>query len=554
VNKLDTRLAELAAFGRTSAPHGQTLGKTALELTQKDPNRVILSDGTRNLTRHDMLDSALRLGGALRARGLARRAVIAFQLPNWWEACVIYLAASLFGYRIVPLLTIYRQAELQEMMSACEVEAVFIPRTHNNTNYPALIASLAIPPRLVFTVRDGGADSFEQLISSAPATPDIAKSDDAKLIIFTSGSTGHPKGVIHTHDTMDALIRQTAEFWGTGEGDKLYVASPISHVGGAIYAFEFPWVTGCQVVLEERWDPAQAVTRIDAEGVTFMAGATPFLSGLIEAANNAGSTLPSLRQFVCGGASVSPELVRQGLESFPTAIISRAYGSSEVALVCPGTRTRTEAEANTETDGENIVDVRILDTDGKDVQKGDEGEIAVRAPQMFLGYLNPKDEVGCFTKDGYFLMGDLGRLIEGRFIVITGRTKDIIIRKGENISPVEIENALIRHDAVMQCCVVGRPDEERGEMAVAFAVLKNAATFDFAAMTQHLTGLGLARQKFPECLYIIDKLPVNSVGKVQKPKLRELARELGRANQHQAGCSTNTFLPTKNGRTKAKGD
>lgn len=535
MSKIDDRLAELTALGRSHALKGRVLGEIALELTAKNPDRIILSDGSRILTRREMLDYALRLGGALRAHGLSKGATIAFQLPNWWEACVINLAASLFGYRIVPLLTIYRTAELHEMISACEIEAIFVPAQFKNTDFPALIASLPQAPRLVFTVRGGAADSFEQLIMAAPVTPDPAPSDDAKLIIFTSGSTGRPKGVIHSHDTMDALIRRTADFWGTTEDDNLYVPSPIGHVGGAIYAFEFPWITGCQVFLEESWNPDQAVARIDAEKLTFMAGATPFLSGLIQAANATGSTLPSLRRFVCGGASVPPELVRQGLKSFPTAVISRAYGSSEVALVCPGARTRNEAETYATTDGEIAVDVRVLDKNGAELPDGGEGEIAVYAPQMFCGYLNATDETGCFSKDGFFLMGDLGRLVDDRFLVITGRTKDIIIRKGENISPAEIENALMGHPDVRECGVVGRPDTERGEMVVAFVVTHDGVPFDFATMTQHLTKLGLARQKFPESLQIVDDLPMNSVGKVQKPLLRDMAAQLDITGARRSG-------------------
>ncbi|MBL4813026.1 MAG: AMP-binding protein [Rhodobacteraceae bacterium] len=525
---IDARLAELATTARSLRPKGRVLGAIALELTKIEPQRIVMRDGERSLTRRCMLDHALRLGGGLRARGLARGAVIAFQLPNWWEACVINLAASLFGFRIVPMLTIYRRAELNEIVTACGIEAIFVPQTYRNTDFVALVESLTEPPRHVLTVRgaNNSADCFERLIEAAPAAPDLANSDDAKLIIFTSGSTGQPKGVIHSHDTMDALISQTAAFWGTGRDDVLYVASPIGHVGGAIYAFEFPWITECQIFLEESWQPAQAVARIEAENITFMAGATPFLSGLLDAAQHAGRRLPSLRRFVCGGASVPPELIIRGLDAFPNCVVSRAFGSSEVALVCPGVRTRSAAEIYASTDGEGTADIRVLDADNVEVPIGTEGEIAVRAPQMFLGYLNKADETGCFTDDGYFLMGDLGRIVDGKYVVVTGRTKDTIIRKGENISPLEIENALMRHGAIRHCSVVGRPDMARGEMVVAFVVLETDASFDFETMTRHFEKLGLARQKTPEALEIIDDLPMNAVGKVQKPKLREMALRL----------------------------
>jgi acyl-CoA synthetase (AMP-forming)/AMP-acid ligase II len=278
-------------------------------------------------------------------------------------------------------------------------------------------------------------------------------------------------------------------------------------------------------VLAESFDPDDAAQAIDRHGATFMAGATPFLVGLINAAARAGTALPSLRRFICGGASVPPELVRRGLKQFRNATVSRAYGSTEVPIVCPGLRDRHEAEGRADTDGECTVDLQILGAGDQPVAEGESGEIAVRAPQMLLGYLDPADDEGSFTDDGYFRMGDLGRRVAGRFLEITGRKKDIIIRKGENISPLEIENALARHPCVRQSAVVGVPDTVRGEMVVAFVQPVDGRTFTFADMTAHLDQVGLAKQKFPERLQVVASLPVNTIGKVQKNELKALAMD-----------------------------
>lgn len=526
---LDDRLAALRDAGRVGATTAPGLGALALERTAQDPDRVLVMEGERSLTRAQMLDAARRLGGALLSRGIMPGSAIAFQLPNWWEACVINLAAALFGFRLVPLLTIYRSAELDTILPACDIEAIFVPERYRGFDFPGLIDSLDHRPRHLFTLRGERArpDSMERLLDHDAAEPAPAPADEIKMILFTSGSTGRPKGVIHSHGTIDALIRRTADFWGTGPHDRLYIPSPIGHVGGSIYAFEFPWITGCTAVLAEGWDPDQAVRAIDGGGATFMAGATPFLAGLIAAAERAGSNLPSLARFVCGGASVPPELIRHGLKQFPNAIVSRAYGSTEVPLVCPGVRSRAEAEDRAGTDGECTAQLKLLTDERRPVADGDSGEIAVRAPQMLLGYLDPADEEGCFTRDGFFLMGDLGRRIDGRFLEITGRKKDIIIRKGENISPLEIENALARHPCVRQSAVVGIPDPERGEMVVAFVLPLEGRSFTFDDMTAHLTGIGLAKQKFPERLHVVSSLPVSSVGKIQKGELKALAVSAG---------------------------
>ena len=527
----DRRLADLARIPRPELSGRTGLAEVALAKAAADPARILVRDGARAVSRGEMVELACRLGGALAARGMAPGAAVAFQLPNWWEACVVNLAAALFGYRLVPLLTIYRQAELGFILPALAVEAIVVPQAWRGTDYPGLVARLPNPPAHVFTVRgDAAADtSFEALLRHPAATPVPPPATDAKMVLFTSGSTGRPKGVIHSHATVDAIIRRTADFWGTGPDDGLYVPSPIGHIGGSIYAFEFPWLTDCTAILAEAWDPDAAVSAIDAAGATFMAGATPFLAGLIAAAQRAGTRLPTLRRFVCGGASVPPELVLRGLAHFPNAVVSRAYGSTEVPLVCPGACDRAQAQAHADTDGEISVDLRIVDDAGSPVADGAAGEILVRGPQMLLGYLDPDDDAAAMTADGFFRMGDLGRRVAGRYLEITGRKKDIIIRKGENISPLEIENALARHPAVRQSAVVGIPDPERGEMVVAFVLPADGASFTLDVMKAHLDGLGLARQKFPERLHVVEALPVNAVGKVQKKDLRALAAAGGQA-------------------------
>lgn len=525
MNPLEQRYRTLRHSGRTTTGEARALGAVALEKTRLDPDRLVVIDGAERMTRAVLLDRALRVGGALLARGVLPGDAVAFQLPNWWEACVINLAAALFGFRIVPLLTIYRTAELGTILPACGVQAIFVPQHFRGVDYPQMIARLDHQPRLVFTVRGDGEspDDFAALLGHEPAEPQVPAADDIKLVLFTSGSTGRAKGVIHSHATIDRMAHRTGEFWSTGAQDVFLVASPIGHIGGSIYAFEFPWITDCVAMLADSWDPATAVDVIDSNGITFMAGATPFLMGLIAAADRAGSDLPSLRRFICGGASVPPELVRKGLDRFPHAVVSRAYGSTEVPLAFPGIRTREEARRRADTDGECLCEVRILGDDDMPVAAGETGEITVRAPQMLIGYLDPADDRDAFTDDGFFRMGDLGRLVDDRFIEITGRKKDIIIRKGENISPLEIENALMRHDGVRQASIVGIADPERGEMVVAFVIPADGASFGFADMTAHLDRLGLARQKFPERLHVVDALPLNSVGKVQKNELKVLA-------------------------------
>jgi acyl-CoA synthetase (AMP-forming)/AMP-acid ligase II len=494
----------------------------------EDPARVAVVDGAGRLTRQELHERALRLGSALMRRGLGPGAVVAFQLPNWSEACVISLASALYGFVLCPLLPMYREHELGFILSQTLCDALFIPGVFRNVDYPALLARTRIAgtgPR-VFGVRAGGpSPSLDDLLAEPGAIVAPPPVDPAavKSIGFTSGTTGRPKGVLHSHRTAHATIHRAADFWGFDARDRLLVPSPIGHVGGSIYAFEFPWFSGTTAHLMEAWDPAQAVAQIEREGLTFCAGATPFLRGLLDSVNAAGSRLPSLRRFVCGGASVPAALVAEAADVFANAVVSRAYGSSEVPLVCPGVRSRADARHGQVTDGEVDVDLRLVDLEDRPVADGAEGDIVARSAGQLIGYLDSDDEAGAFTPDGFFRMGDLGRMVDGRYLEITGRRKELIIRLGENISPLEIETVLLQCDAIERVAVVGVPNARTGERAVAFVALRPGRALSFADMQAFLARAGLARQKFPEELHVLPALPMNAIGKVMKTELKRIA-------------------------------
>ena len=380
-------------------------------------------------------------------RGLSKGSVVSFQLPNWSEACIISLACSLYGFVMNPLLPMYRERDLSFILSQCRSDALFLPQQFRSTNFRALLSKVEYPTKReerIFWVRStsGDGESYEKLLeeSGEPIVLPDVDLNDVKVVVYTSGSTGRPKGVLHSHHSLHATVREAAAFWGIGESDTLFIPSPVAHIGGSIYAFEFPWIAGAKALLMDTWNAAHAATMIDREKATFCAGATPFLQGLLAAAEEKKMTLPSLRRFICGGASVPASLIERGSAQFQNCLISRAYGSSEVPIICPGVRTRADRDYGRTTDGEIRAQIRLVDESGRDAPHGAGGEILARSPRMFIGYLDATDEADQFTDDGYFRMGDIGRLVDGRFLEITGRKKEIIIRMGENISPREIEN------------------------------------------------------------------------------------------------------------------
>jgi acyl-CoA synthetase (AMP-forming)/AMP-acid ligase II len=496
----------------------ETIGTVAARIAAETPDRVLVVDGETRLDARTLHDRADRLARALVARGLAPGSVVSFMLPNWHEACVVYLATALAGLVAHPLVTAYREAELSFLLADSGSRMVFVPRRVRNADVLDMVrraaAGLENPPEIVL-VRDEepGVTGFDALIAGAGDTPLPAVDPDAvRMVIYTSGTTGRPKGVLHTHNTLGATVRQLARYWQAGDGDAFLVPSPISHIGGSIYAFEFPILFGVRAVLQEAWDAPRAVALIDAHGCTHMAGATPFLEGLLATAREAGSRLPSLRVFVCGGASVPPTLIRAAADHFEGARVMRVFGLTEVPTITVGSRDRADIDHGAETDGMiGIADVRL----------SPEGEVAAKGAQMFVGYARAEDDAGAFDADGYFRTGDLAELVDGAYLRVTGRAKDIIIRQGENIAPKEVEDLLVQHPGIADIAIVGLPSDKTGEMACAAIVPAPGHAPDVADLRAFLEEGRLAKYKMPERVVLVESLPRNAIGKVLKNKLRD---------------------------------
>jgi acyl-CoA synthetase (AMP-forming)/AMP-acid ligase II len=402
---------------------------------------------------------------------------------------------------------------------------VFIPSSLRQHDYAAMlsrvISQIENPPHVVVLRGDAGSHTpYESLLQhrEAPKQMPVLNPDAVRMIMYTSGTTGRPKGVMHTHNSIHALMTQLRQHWLIEPGDTFLVPSPISHIGGSIYAFEGPLLLGTTAVLMERWNAEDAVKLMDSERCTHMAGATPFLEQILAAARNAGTRLPNLKVFICGGASVPPSLIRNATAYFERAVVTRVYGSTEVPVTTVGVTNRDDASHAADTDGRaGLADIRLIDHTNA---PGGEGEIRARGPQMLVGYLRQEDETEAFDADGYFRTGDLGRWIDDHYLVVTGRAKDIIIRNGENISPKEIEDLLVRHPDIAEVAIVGLPDARTGERACAVIVPKHAPGPDVASLRSFLDAQGVATFKVPEQVVIAPTLPRNDAGKVLKHQLR----------------------------------
>lgn len=492
----------------------ETLGQVLPRIAGQTPDRVLLIDGDVRLTASDCHLSASRLAGWLGAR-TERGQVISFMMPNWHEAAIIYAAATYCGLVANPILPSLRDHDLRFILKDCASRVVFVPESFNGFAYADMVRQVAAglndPPEIV-VVRGQGEHGFAEIVDrSVPREPLMLDPNSVRMVMYTSGTTGRPKGVLHTHNSLHALLRQIAEHWLVEPGDRFLVPSPISHIGGSIYVFEAPLLLGSSAVLMERWDPAAALAIMAEEHVTHMAGATPFLEHLLAAAKAAGAHLPALKVFICGGASVPPRLIEDAANWFDRARVSRVYGSTEVPVTTVGALSCSGMPEAALTDGKaGYAEIRL----------GPGQEIRARGPQMLAGYIDQADEMTAFDDDGFYRTGDQGSMSADRFLTVTGRIKDIIIRNGENIAPKEIEDLLLGHPDIADIAIVGVPDVRTGERAHAVVVPRTGAKPDVSILAEYLAAQGVAKFKYPEAVVLRDALPRNDAGKVLKHVLR----------------------------------
>lgn len=520
----------------------ETVWDLALRLLQRQPDRVSHHFDDEAVALAEAVDQARRLAGALHERGFRAGDVVAFQLPNWRETLAIDLACARLGLIVVPIIPIYRDAELAFMLADCGARAVFVPGgIYRGFDYKAMLERLApdLPAlEMIAGVRDTGAEaeSFETLLAHEPLADDAvpaAAPDSVKMMLYTSGTTGRPKAVLHSHNTIACVVREAYSRWDQGEGDVMLMASPVTHITG-FGALELPFLIGMHCVFMERWEPAAAIALADAHGVTMSMGATPFLKELLDAARDAGSRLPSLQRFACGGAEVPPELIRRAWSELAQCRAFRVYGSSEAPLVTLGFTGDEEARLAAETDGRiGIYDVVIAGEDGERLEAGADGEICVRGPALFLCYRDPEQTREAFDDEGYFRSGDIGHRGPGDSLVITGRKKDLINRGGEKISAKEVEDVLHQHPSVREVAVVAMPHPRLGETVCACVIPEADARPDLAALTSQCAEAGIARQKHPEAVVCFEDFPRTASGKIRKDLLRgdERVRSAGSGDQ-----------------------
>lgn len=509
------------------------LEQNAKEFGQK----VAFVDDQIRFTYEDLVTNIKKMAGAFLANGIQPGDVVSFQLPNWGEAVVIYKALQMIGAIANPITPIYRKKELEYILSHAKSKMIFIPNRFRNYNYLEMVRKLENADALEkIVIIDRYYDepqlhsyketTYSSFIESGLINEDVFPINEEiiSLLIFTSGTTSDPKGVLMSHNTLNSQIDRYELTFNLQPDDVILALGSFGHVSGLNVGVEVPLRLGCKTVHQVIWEPKEAINLIIDEGVTWALGATPFLKGLLSEFQKLDQKRKDqlrLKHFICGGADIPPDLIYEAQRTF-NCFVGRTYGASEAGSVTLTNINDTYQKAAT-TEGKlhEMKKVKIVNDDGEELPIGMIGEIAVKGPDRFLGYLQPEFNEDSFTEDGWFLTGDLGVIDEDDYLEIKARKKDIIIRGGENISVKEVEDILYQHPSIANVAIVAMPDVLMGEKACAYVVLNERTTFSFEEMTRFLTEKEIARQKFPERLEVIEELPMNANGKIQKFKLRE---------------------------------
>ena len=454
-------------------------------------------------TFRDVEEVARRLAAGLRARGVGAGDVVAFQLPNWMEAAATFWASAFLGAVLVPIVHFYGRKELAHILAAARPRVFITAEEFGRMTYqPELCADI---PVVGLVGRD-----FDDLLADRPMAGTLpADPGGPALIAFTSGTTSAPKGVVHSHRSLVFEARQlSGQIHSIGE--KQLIATPVGHFIGMLGALLIPVLNGGSVHLIDNWDPAEVLTLLDRDGLTLGGGPPYFVTSLLDHPACTPTHRARIKCLGLGGSTV-PAAVTRRLSDLGI-IVFRSYGSSEHPSITGSTLDAPE-------------DKRLL-TDGNpmpgvEIRLAADGEILSRGPDLCLGYTDDALTAAAFDDDGWYHTGDIGVLDADGYLTITDRKADVIIRGGENISAVEVEEVLLAMPGIAEAVVVAAPDAGLGERVAAVLRLKLGHTLPTEdEIRAHFADLGVARQKWPEVLLEVSDYPRTASGKVQKRLVR----------------------------------
>ena len=539
---------EIAAYYASGQWRSDTLFQVVERQATAQSDRPFLTDDTTAITFNELRNRALGLALGLHRWGLRAGDRVTVQLPNWTEFAIIAVALSRLGAIMVPIMPIYRRDEVAYIADDARARLAITAASYKNFDYNKMYAEArgGLPTlEDVVVVRGStelpdGFTSLESLVVDIPAAAGSAEiaaeigegvgPDEPFVIVYSSGTTAFPKGCLHTFNTMGCGARILGKAWAVAPNDVQFGPSPITHTTGLVTSILLPLFFGAQSHVMSAWEPRQGLEHIKEHGCTITVNATTFLQTALDAYNPEVHDASSMRVWIAAGAPIPASVIKRAGEILPSLKVLSLYGRTENITTTMCTLD-DEPRRSLTSDGKvlPLQSVKIVDEQGNEVPRGEEGDIAYKGAMHMLEYIGkPAETAELFTPEGYSRSGDLGVMDEDGYVRVTGRTKDIVIRGGLNISVRQVEDLLTAHPGVKNVAVVAMPDERLGEKACCYLVPTTGhESITLEDITTYLLEKGIAKVKLPERLEIVDALPMTATGKVQKHILRQrIAQQL----------------------------
>ena len=482
------------------------------------------------MTYREMEAAIAKAAGSFRALGVGKGDIVGLMVPNWWEFVVSAYALFRIGAVANPLMHIFRERELRFMLGFAEANAIIIPKAFRGPDFEKMLDGLKpeLPKLQQIIVVDGEGDrSFDKLIMKSGAEPIPAgrgtppKPDEMAVLMYTSGTTGEPKGAMHSFNTLIACGKALGARLHHDDTAVHFGSSPFGHMTGYAAILVQALYHGNTVVFPDVWEPKACVDLMAREGATHMAAATPFLADIVRLVGE-GATAPPLKTFLCAGAPIPPVVV-ENAKKLLGLNVSSCWGMTE-SLGGSLTEPERAADKSVSSDGRPVdgVEVLIADENLNPMPATKTGRLYFRGAQQFIGYYK-KPGLDGRGAEGWFDTGDMAYMDKDGYIRIDGRSKDIIIRGGENVPVVEIESILYRHPSITDAAIVGYPDKRMGERSCAFVVVKSGQSFSMDDLRKWMEKSGAAKQYWPEAIEVVEAMPRTATGKIQKFLLKDKA-------------------------------
>ena len=478
------------------------------------------TDAGVNYSWRDLERATAMMANLLGSLGLPAGARVAVQVEKSVETMMLYLATLRAGYVFLPLNTAYQSAEIEYFIGNAEPAVVVC--SSKNFGWVSKIAFKA-GTQNVFTLDDDRTGSLLDRAAHCSDQHEVAvmQQDELAAILYTSGTTGRSKGAMLSHGNLLSNALVLKDYWGWKPGDVLIHALPIFHVHGLFVALHGALINGSKMIWLSKFDPQFVVKKLP-EATVFMGVPTLYVRLLAEPGLNRDSCR-NMRLFVAGSAPLLIETFNEWQQRTGLSILER-YGMSETAMLASNPyRLEQGGERRGGTVGFALpgVSLRVQSDDGQDLPVGEIGDIQVKGPNVFKAYWRmPEKTKEEFTEDGYFKTGDVGKIDAQGYITIVGRSKDLIISGGYNVYPAEIEGYINDMSGVAESALVGVPHADFGEVGVAVVIAKPGMTLQADQIVAGLKSR-LANFKIPKRCFVVDELPRNAMGKVQKNLLRD---------------------------------